>query len=95
MRWTRHQPGSYYAEFPGDDAVDVFFDGSDAEILRVPKLAWPARGARWQRRSLTQSLPDPLSGMRYSGPKSSPPPGSNRISGKTPFDAVQQTPIKR
>ena len=25
-------------EFPGEDAVDVFFDGSDAEVLRAPKV---------------------------------------------------------
>ncbi|QRY47465.1 bifunctional hydroxymethylpyrimidine kinase/phosphomethylpyrimidine kinase [Mycolicibacterium boenickei] len=25
-------------EFPGDDAVDVLFDGDDAEILRAPKI---------------------------------------------------------
>ncbi len=42
-------------EFPGDDAVDVLFDGDDAEILRAPKIGHArvagAEDALWQRRS--------------------------------------------
>jgi pyridoxine kinase len=86
-------------EFPGDDAVDVFFDGSDAEILRAPKVghARVAGAGCTLAAAITAALATGSSvGDAVQLAKEFTTAGiTNRISGNTPFDAVQQTPIKR
>ena len=87
------------AEFPGDDAVDVFFDGTDAEVLCAPKVgeARVAGAGCTLAAAITAALATGSSvGDAVGLAKEFTTAGIiNRISGKTPFDAVQQTPIKR
>lgn len=86
-------------EFPGDDAVDVFYDGSDIEILRTVKVgqARVAGAGCTLAAAITAALATGSSvGDAVRLAKEFTTAGIvNRISGNTPFDAVQQTPLKR
>ncbi|MHC9295389.1 bifunctional hydroxymethylpyrimidine kinase/phosphomethylpyrimidine kinase [Mycobacterium sp. LTG2003] len=82
------------AEFPGDDAVDVFFDGSDAEILRAPKVghARVAGAGCTLAAAITAELAKGSDvGDAVSHAKEFTTAGIvDRVSGNTPFDAVWQ-----
>ncbi|MDV3125904.1 bifunctional hydroxymethylpyrimidine kinase/phosphomethylpyrimidine kinase [Mycobacterium sp. 21AC1] len=81
-------------EFPGDDAVDVLFDGTDAEILRTPKVghARVAGAGCTLAAAITAAL---AKGSEVSDAvrlaKDFTTAGIvDRVSGNTPFDAVWQ-----
>lgn len=81
-------------EFPGDDAVDVVFDGNDAAILRAPKVghARVAGAGCTLAAAITAALAkgaDVADAVRLA--KEFTTAGIiDRVSGHTPFDAVWQ-----
>jgi pyridoxine kinase len=84
-------------EFPGDDAVDVFYDGSDVEILRTAKVgqARVAGAGCTLAAAITAALATGSSvadAVRLA--KEFTTAGIvNRIGGNTPFDAVRQSAL--
>ncbi|MGV9801463.1 hydroxymethylpyrimidine/phosphomethylpyrimidine kinase [Mycobacterium sp. NPDC003449] len=81
-------------EFPGDDAVDVFSDGSDVEVLRAPKAgnARVAGAGCTLAAAITAALAtgsDVAAAVRLA--KEFTTAGIvDRVPGNTPFDAVWQ-----
>ncbi|ORA38771.1 bifunctional hydroxymethylpyrimidine kinase/phosphomethylpyrimidine kinase [Mycobacterium aquaticum] len=84
-------------EFPGDDAVDVFYDGSDVEILRTAKVgqARVAGAGCTLAAAITAALATGSAvGDAVRLAKEFTTAGIvNRITGNTPFDAVRQSAL--
>jgi pyridoxine kinase len=84
-------------EFPGDDAVDVFYNGSDVEILRTAKVgqARVAGAGCTLAAAITAALAtgSPVGDAVRLAKEFTTAGIVNRISGNTPFDAVRQSAL--
>lgn len=81
-------------EFPGDDAVDVLFDGTDTEILRAPKVgsARVAGAGCTLAAAITAALAtgSDVAEAVHRAKEFTTAGIVDRIGGHTPFDAVWQ-----